>query len=972
MRSEKVFPITPESESEINRLKKLAEVLGVTFDDGVGAGSQGTSVGIKSRSVLFSHRADSRTFFVQDVRYGPEGELGVLDAPDDQYLKEAHAVLAKLEIPQAEVAEGSIIKEQTQTAEHDLETGRARYEDPRPGKRYALLARQIDGLPVWSSRVLLGLTGQGKIGFLEAHWPEIAKAVIAEARGLEEKIRQGWNPPEKPGTKVTEVRAGIIHSPAVGFVMDVYPAIRVTYASTDERFGKIAAEYVDRHGRPVPVPRQFDLSQEQLERPISGRQSGAKDLDPKRARFREYLLSSSKSLDSLKSDTSYEELGCVGYQPQFRKLETVVYIKRHGGYGGDLCSPGTPEYVRFYLSFDGGASWQDQGITSFTARDFQFDGHRLEYAVSLDIKPVEKFCFTENLPLVRAILSWNAAPPPNTPGYQPHWGNVKEARIQIGALRFPFWHDIFEYAKLELPAPLHDVVNLMQPAELQSTSLSPAELVLHYKGRGVPEHRIRSSEVKKFVDTSQLSAINVSTQVDWAKIIEQLQITQGDTQFEELTCVGLDVNADRLIAIIDVKLANGYSGGLCSAGSQEYVAFWMEYGAGWTYAGTTSVNVHDVVGNPAPGALSYAAFLPVDFSGRRKPCENGPVTARVRAILSWNAAPPATDPNFTPHWGNRLETLVHIIPGASREKHEPFLSSLGDVGETDIDALGFANRPTIHTGLDCSNSPFGGRITIAGHIAFPTPGLKYRIMKKPHGAPDAAYTPLSLDPLPLLVNTWNVITGWSQTTVTVMPDPITGYYPYEDYAWYHSVETSLMGAWYSNVSDDGLTFDFQIHVSTDGNPANDRRSNVVTALIDNRDPSVTLSIDVGAGVQCADFAPGATFTGKYSAIDTHFRAFQFAIEPSGPPNDPPHGVLPTPTSGASVVYAGAIADPGVVAGTFTLNTGLNVGPPPTGPMDACGYALILHVWDRTNVNSGEGNHYNKASVGFCLQTEHQP
>jgi len=56
-----------------------------------------------------------------------------------------------------------------------------------------------------------------------------------------------------------------------------------------------------------------------------------------------------------------------------------------------------------------------------------------------------------------------------------------------------------------------------------------------------------------------------------------------------------------------------------------------------------------------------------------------------------------------------------------------------------------------------------------------------------------------------------------------------------------------------------------------------------------------------------------------------------------------------------------------VNATYTLDTGANPGPPPTGPMDACGYALILHVWDRTNVNSGGGNNHSQASVGFCLR-----
>jgi hypothetical protein len=39
----------------------------------------------------------------------------------------------------------------------------------------------------------------------------------------------------------------------------------------------------------------------------------------------------------------------------------------------------------------------------------------------------------------------------------------------------------------------------------------------------------------------------------------------------------------------------------------------------------------------------------------------------------------------------------------------------------------------------------------------------------------------------------------------------------------------------------------------------------------------------------------------------------------------------------------------------------------TAGMDPCGYALTLQVWDRTNVNSGQGNNYNEASVGFCIQ-----
>jgi hypothetical protein len=60
---------------------------------------------------------------------------------------------------------------------------------------------------------------------------------------------------------------------------------------------------------------------------------------------------------SISGNTFYEELRCIGYHPQQRRLEGVVYIYQPSGYGTDVCGPGSPEYVRFYLSFDSGATW---------------------------------------------------------------------------------------------------------------------------------------------------------------------------------------------------------------------------------------------------------------------------------------------------------------------------------------------------------------------------------------------------------------------------------------------------------------------------------------------------------------------------------------------------------------------------------------------------------------------------------------
>jgi hypothetical protein len=968
--------ITQENEREMQRVRALADALGVRFDEVVRIGSQGTVIGIQSRSVLFSQRLDSRTVFVQDSRYGAGLEAGVYEGNDDELVRVSRTILEKLDIPVQEVADTGIRREQVQQAQVDARTGEARIEEARAGKAMLRVTRRIEGLPVWSSGVTLGLTKKGDIGFLEAHWPDISAAVLEEAKRLADRIKEGWRPPDRPGGKPESVEAGILHSPAAGFIMDIYPAIRVIYG--DESMGKKATLYFDRHGNPVPIPRQFDKPPDAAPAP-RGEPPGGAVLDPHRQKFRALLLANPNYFGNLQGspfppkfdmslNTTYEELGCIGYQPQFRRLEGVVYLKQNSGYGGGLCSPGTQEYVRFYLSFDNGATWHDQGMTSFTAWDIPFEG-RLEYAVALDIQPNERLCLFENLPLVRAILSWDDPPPPNTPDFPPVWGNVKQERIQIGAWDFPDLDSIFTAAKVKLPPSILSLVDVKKPVPLKKPDpLTPAQLFERYRLKDVPPHRFLHKQFAQYLSAPVAIKSGAGpfsmpdTAIDWATILETYLATDGNTSFEELTCIGLEPNDDLLVGVIKVKLPNGFSGGLCEPGSQEYVAFWVDHGAGWTYAGTTSVNVHDLVGVPA-GGLHYAVFLPVNLAAHRRPCGKGPVYARVRAILSWNMPPPPGDPNYRPTWGNREETLIHIKPGPTLDGQVPYLSSVGDVAESNVNANGKANGSTIHTGLVCSDSPFGGRIVISGHVSNASPGLKYRVMRKPHLAPDTSYVPMTNEPsgLSVYLNQFDGVT-WTQTLIVMHADS-NGWYPYEDYSSNHSIEKHVLHVWHSTVAEDGLTFDLRIELDTDNDGVADSHSNVVSVLVDNTPPDAALDIDLGVGVECADFAPGATFSGHYTASDTYFGSFSFEIQPSGPA----HGVLPVPPSGTSAFLGGSIGDPGVVGGVYTLNTGAAGG---VGPMDPCGYALILHVSDRTNVNSGGGRNYAQKAVGFCLQAQH--
>jgi hypothetical protein len=705
-------------------------------------------------------------------------------------------------------------------------------------------------------------------------------------------------------------------------------------------------------------------------------------LPPERHQFRALILANPNYFGNLAvspfppvlkivGDTTYEEIGCVGFQPQFNRLDAVVFIKQPFGYGGNVCMDGTPEYVRFYLSLDNGATWQDVGLTSFAAHDIPgaSEEAQLEYAVSVQVNPAKKFCFFPNLAMVRAILSWNVPPPPNDPNFTPVWGNVHDTNIQIEPLELIILADLFKELKVHLPAAINEVVDLQQPAPSAAPkALSALELQELYKGKGVEPHRFALAQLNKLIHqpaageslmAAGFKGALTGLEINLQEIIAKLFPVNGDTRYEQLECIGFNQNQNVFSGVIRVKLPNGYSGGLCTAGSQEYVTFWADFDGSGNFAtclGTTSVNVHDVQNIPK-GGLEYSVFLPVDFSQYQQPCDDGARIVPIRAILSWQVAPPCNDPDYVPVWGNREETRIQIMPGIEVQGQVPFLSAVGDIPEINIDGTGIANGTAIHTGFPAVDSPFGGVITIAGHISNAGPGLKYRVMRKPHGAPDITYVPLTDEPvgLALTINTFNIILGWVQTNTTVHADA-DGYYPYEDYSSDHSVEGNIMGRWYSTVAEDGLTFDLRIDLSVDGNPAHDAHSNVVTVLVDNTAPVAKLDIDLGGGVECADFAPGATFTGHYTATDIHFKEFSFVIRPAGPA----HGHLPAPASGLSNHYGGGmIADPGVAGAVYTLNT--------TG-MDPCGYSLTLQVWDRTNVNSGAGNNYNEASVGFCIQT----
>lgn len=136
----------------------------------------------------------------------------------------------------------------------------------------------------------------------------------------------------------------------------------------------------------------------------------------------------------------------------------------------------------------------------------------------------------------------------------------------------------------------------------------------------------------------------------------------GNTHWEELACVGYYPEKTLLEAVVEVKQSSGYSGGLCTTGSFEYVRFFIDYGSGFQDVGFTSFKAHDISDAPAgeQHPLEYLAYLELDESQHKKLC-NSPVLPLVRAVLSWNVIP-STNPNDIPVFGNAMDCHIQIKP----------------------------------------------------------------------------------------------------------------------------------------------------------------------------------------------------------------------------------------------------------------------------------------------------------------------
>ena len=469
------------------------------------------------------------------------------------------------------------------------------------------------------------------------------------------------------------------------------------------------------------------------------------------------------------------------------------------------------------------------------------------------------------------------------------------------------------------------------------------------------------------------------------------QPTDGNTEFEELRCVGLRPGLDLLEGVLTVKKSSGYSGGLCTQGSTEYVAFWIDFGTGggFTYMGTSTVRVHDLSAIPDQG-IQYAVFLKTDLSKHIVPCTAGPRVVRLRAILSWEAPPPPGNPHHVPVWGNREECLIQLRPGVVAG-HIPVIETVGNMGIDDIDpATGLATGNGVGAAFTANQSPFGGVIKITGRIGDPPdnfngPAARFKYRVEVSRASVNDWKPLTntiqvkisefLNGVPQDCNPGFLFDLICDVGLTPTDDGDglgDGWYDYlDDYKgpWTRNLVQDQLASWSTDATMEGL---WKIRITAkDMGPSPPTvfpGFQEVRVRIDNTAPTAALAITGAtfngnpiAAVNCGKFPVGTILTGTYEVHDPgtsspnqHFGSLSLDVIPDGPAN----GAVVNP-SGRSFPVVPTTGE----AGNWTLDT---------GGMEPCGYVIHLLGCDRTIWQSGGVGLCAAEDVGFCLEAAPKP
>jgi hypothetical protein len=693
---------------------------------------------------------------------------------------------------------------------------------------------------------------------------------------------------------------------------------------------------------------------------------------------------SSKALLEIDGNTYFEELICVGYNPQLNQLEAVVSIKQDTGYRGGLCTDGSTEYVRFFIYWGAGSGFENVGLTSFRVHDISDlppgPQHPLQYMVYLNLGDdiCRRLCTTPFIPKVRAVLSFNKIPSLD-PDARIYFGNRIDVDIQIEPVDFTVSSLLKEIAPGKDLSILDSLdINAAIP-KLKPVPMPWSSLLSNYRKAKVPDHRLTYEAIYPMIKAGtnlHLSAAQKDLtlikelKLDIDKITDALLEGQANITYEELICVGLNTASDILGAVIHVKKPYGYSGNLCQSGSKEYVSFWADWDNSGTYdfyLGTASVEVHDIANIP-PEGLFYSVMLPANFSEHLKRCSN-PNIIRIRAVLSWAVLPSTVDPDDLNYWGNFIDVVVQVRSGTMSTELMDLIYDVGNVPIENISPVTYLANPSSGA-LDpdicyrpAMDRPFGGNVRIGGRIynTGAAGTVHYQVQYAQYGSSDwqpvthyhrfELMHPNYFDPLyPKEVVQYHSEDGW----FPYLEDPLDLPPTLERTSSLASWNTgSLEGVYKLRLAytkDYPITPISIIHYSDEVIIILDNTGYTVSptanAIVDTA-YKLDLVIDGG---DCHSYLKGNIIKGHLRALDQHFWKWVLELQPT----THTHGTKASPQCKS---YS-SLVDQGYEKEAWKLNT---------SNLDKCGYTLILWAYDRTIINSnGAIVHWEKKAVGFSV------
>ncbi|MEP6767568.1 MAG: hypothetical protein ABJC61_02780, partial [Acidobacteriota bacterium] len=242
------------SKDETARLKDMGtKLFGIQWTGAVHGANERGVLAVTDGTTTLTRRG-TRTFIVNNRKASAAGDAKAFAGTDDALKKRGMRFLEAAGASPKEVLEAKVLQQMTATS-----YGReGKLQPPKKGRRTLLVTRQIDGILVTSSRLLLDLDGSGRIVFMELSWPDVSPETLEMAKRLQQSSRGEFKPPAMESASVESMEPVVLHSPAVAFFDDQVAAIRVIYAPGREEVGKKPVRYLDAAGKDVPMPRQME------------------------------------------------------------------------------------------------------------------------------------------------------------------------------------------------------------------------------------------------------------------------------------------------------------------------------------------------------------------------------------------------------------------------------------------------------------------------------------------------------------------------------------------------------------------------------------------------------------------------------------------------------------------------------------------------------------------------------------------